>query len=293
MSESVAFLFPGQGRIPEMLPQESERVNRLLSVAEEHGLPLRRWIAEGKTSELQRTENAQPALFIDSQAREEELRTVGWSPDIVAGHSLGEYSALVCSGVLSALDGLRAVIERGQAMRGIAGTMAAILKLDLATVETLCREVGPDVCVANHNGPTQVVVSGEPDSVEQLSRKAEEAGGRSIALRVSGPFHSPLMGPAQAAIEPLLRRTEFTEPGLPVISSVTAAVERDPERLREILCRQITSPVRWHDVIRRLEELDIVIAIEVGSGDVLTRLGHRTGMGIRFMTCEEAIHERV
>jgi len=293
MSGSVAFLYPGQGRIPDALPPPSDRVDSLFDLAEGRGLPLRRWISEGQTEALGLTENAQPALFIDSTAREEALRAVGRRPDVVAGHSLGEYCALVGSGVLRPLDGLEAVIERGRTMSGIDGTMAAILKLDLDTVESLCGEVGPGVCIANHNGPTQIVVSGEPASVEALSRRAEEAGGRSIPLRVSGPFHSPLMAPAQDELEPFLRRLDFAPPEVPVVSSVTATIERDPEALREILCRQITAPVRWFEAIRRLKELDVTTAVEVGAGGVLTKLGARMGTRIRFMTYEEAIDERV
>ena len=293
MSGSVAFLYPGQGRIPEALPPPSDRVDSLFDLAEGRDLPLRRWISEGETEALGRTENAQPALFIDSIAREEALRAAGRRPNVVAGHSLGEYCALVSSGVLRPLDGLEAVIERGRTMSGIDGAMAAILKLDLDAVESLCGEVGPGVCVANHNGPTQIVVSGEPASVEALSRRAEEAGGRSIALRVSGPFHSPLMAPAQDELEPFLRRLDFAPPEVPVVSSVTATVERDPEALREILCRQITARVRWFDAIRRLEDLGVTTAVEVGAGDVLTKLGARMGTRIRFLTYEEAIDERV
>ncbi len=293
MSHSIAFLFPGQGRIPEALPPQSGQIDRLLTLAEERGLPLRTWIAEGRAEILGRTENAQPALFIDSLACEENLRAAGWIPDVVAGHSLGEYSVLVSSGVLGALDGLSAVIERGRAMSGIDGAMAAILKLEIDAVQSLCAEVGPGVCIANHNGPTQIVVSGEPASVEELSRRAEEIGGTSIALQLSGPFHPPLMHPAQDALAPCLRRLEFAAPEVPVISSVTATVHRDPEQLRETLCRQITARVRWLDVIHRLEELGVAVAVEVGSGDVLTRLGSRMPTGIRFMTYEEAIDERV
>ena len=292
MSLSLAFLFPGQGRIPEALPR-SAQADSLFDRAEGRGFPLRKWILEGRADALGLTENAQPALFIDSIARQEALLAAGWCPDVVAGHSLGEYCALVSSGALQPTDALEAVIERGRAMGGIGGTMAAILKLDLETVESLCAEVGPGVCVANHNGPTQVVVSGTAASVDALSHRAEEAGGRSIALKVSGAFHSPLMLPAQQELEPLLRRIHFAPPEVAMVSSVTANVERDPETLREILCRQITARVRWFDVIRRLEELGAATAVEVGAGDVLTRLGIRMGTRIRFMTYEEAIHERV
>ncbi len=292
MNDSIAFLFPGQGRLPDGLPPGSSRVDALFDLAEDRGLPLRAWIEQGRDDLLGQTENAQPTLFIDSLARDEQLRSAGWVPAIVAGHSLGEYSALASACALEPLDGLRAVIERGRAMSGVSGTMAAILKLDLETVESLCAEVGPGVCVANHNGPTQIVVSGEPSSVEDLGRRAEAAGGRSIALKVSGPFHSPLMNPAQDALEPLLRRVAFAEPTTPVVSAVTASIERTAETLRETLCRQITARVRWYDVIRQLEGFGVTTAIEAGSSDVLTKLGSRMPTEIRFMTYEEAIDER-
>ncbi len=292
MSHSIAFLFPGQGRVPDVLPPGSPRVDRLFALAEERGLPLRGWIEEGRADLLGQTVNAQPALFIDSLAREEALRTSGWTPTAVAGHSLGEYGALVSAGVLDALDGLGAVVERGRAMSGVEGTMAAVLKLDLDAVEALCEDVGPGVCVANHNGPTQIVVSGDRAAVEDLTRRAEEHGARCIPLQVSGPFHSPLMRPAEAALEPLLRGLAFAAPLIPVVSSVTATAQTNPEGLRETLCGQITARVRWLDVIRRLEELGVAVAVEVGSGDVLTRLGRRMPTEIQFKTYEEAIDGR-
>jgi len=292
MSQSIAFIFPGQGRIPDALPPESKRVASLLDRAEEHGLALRTWIAEGRRDLLEQTENAQPALFLDSQARDEQLRDVGWAPQAVAGHSLGEYGALVCSGVLTPIDALEAVIARGRAMRGVEGTMSAILKLELGVVEELCREIGDGVCIANHNGPTQVVVSGEAGAVGTLAEKAQTLGGRSIPLQVSGPFHSPFMLPAQGELEPTLRALAFMPPSIAMVSSVTATQLEAPGELKETLCRQITSPVRWVDTITRLEALGISTAIEVGSGDVLTRLGRRMSTRLRFMTYEEAIDER-
>jgi len=292
MARSIAFLFPGQGKIPRALPPLGERAERLYDRAEARGLPLRVWIDERRADLLEQTANAQPALLVDSLARDAALRAANWIPSVVAGHSLGEYCALVSAGVLDPLDGLCAVIERGRAMRNAAGTMAAIVKLHLEAVEAICDDVGPGVCVANHNGPTQVVVSGERTSVEDLCRRAERLGARSIPLQVSGPFHSPLMRPAEVALEPFLRHLRFLTPEIPVVSSVTATDSRDPEALREILCRQITARVRWFDVIRRLEEMNVDVAVEVGAGDVLTRLGRRSATGIRFVTYEEAIDEQ-
>jgi len=292
MSPSIAYLFPGQGRIPDALPPASERIDRLLAVAEEHGLSLRAWIEGGRDELLALTANAQPALFIDSLGREEALQAAGWAPSVAAGHSLGEYGALVCSGVLDAGDALGAVIERGRAMSGVDGTMAAILKLDVETIEALCEQVGPGVCVANHNGPTQVVVSGDRAAVEDLAERAANLGARAIPLHVSGPFHSPAMRPAETTLEPTLRALAFRTPTVPVVSSVTAIAEEDPQTLREILCSQITARVRWLDVIRRLETLGVTVAVEVGSGDVLTRLGRRMPTKIRFLTFEEATDGR-
>ncbi len=291
MPQTIAFLFPGQGKTPKSMLPESKRISGLLDMAGAQGCALRQWIAEARTDLLVRTENAQPALLVDSLAREELLRQAGWSPSFVAGHSLGEYAALVSSGALSAIDGLRAVMERGQAMCGVEGTMAAVLKLDIDAVASLCTEIGSGVCIANHNSPTQIVISGEADAVKELTRRAEEMGGRSIALQVSGPFHSPLMRPAQDALEPFLRQLDFHAPTIPIVSGVTGTVERDPEQLRGILCRQITAQVRWVDVIHRLSYLGVDVAVEAGSGDVLTRMGQRMQTEIRFMTYEEAIDE--
>jgi [acyl-carrier-protein] S-malonyltransferase len=292
MSPSIAYLFPGQGRIPDALPPASERVDRLLAVAEEHGLSLRGWIEDGRDELLALTANAQPALLIDSLGREQALQAAGWIPSAVAGHSLGEYGALVCAGVLDAGDALGAVIERGRAMSGVEGTMAAILKLDVETIEALCEQVGPSVCVANHNGPTQVVVSGDRAAVKDLAERAADLGARAVPLQVSGPFHSPAMRPAQVALEPTLRALAFRVPKVPVVSSVTATAEEDPETLREILCGQITARVRWVDAIRQLEALGVTVAVEVGSGDVLTRLGRRMATKVRFLTFEEAVDGR-
>jgi [acyl-carrier-protein] S-malonyltransferase len=293
VSEPIAFLFPGQGRIPRRLPPQSERADRLFALAQERGLPLRAWILEGRSDRLRRTENAQPALFIDSLAREEALRAAGVQPAAVAGHSLGEYTALVSSGALDALDGLDVVIARGRAMNAIDGAMAAILDLDVARVESLCQRVGPSVCVANENAPRQIVVSGDRESVEALAERAEAIGGRAIALDVSGPFHSPMMAGAERSLEPLLRRLAFAAPEIPVVSGVSGTETAEPEALREILCRQMTARVRWVDVIGRLEELGVSIAVEVGSGEILTRLGRRMPTRIRFITYEEAVDGRI
>lgn len=293
MGRIVAFLFPGQGRVPEELPPRSELSDRLYAAAGRAGLPLREWILEGATARLSATEAAQPALLIDSLARAVALQGIGVAANFVAGHSLGEYAALASVGVLAPADALKIVIERGRLMDGVSGTMAAIVKLDLDTVRTLCEKDGPNVSVANHNGPAQVVVSGRDDAVRRVMAQATEQGGRAIPLTVSGPFHSRFMQPAQAALNRAVEQTPFRVPSVPVVSGVSGRVERDPFELKELLQRQMTACVRWVDVVRRLEECGATLAIEVGVGDVLTGLGKRISNSIRFVTYKEALDDKL
>jgi len=291
MPSKVAFLFPGQGRIPEALPSNIHQFSELLGLALDAGLLLEDWLGSGQTDRLALTDAAQPALLLDSLSRELLLRESGWRLDCVAGHSLGEYAALVSAGALDPTDAMRAVIERGRLMNQVRGTMAAILKLDLETVAQLCSET--DAVVANHNAPTQIIISGPDDAVKDVMLQAEAAGGRSIPLNVSGPFHSPLMQPAQQTLSHLLQTLDFAAPTIPIISGVSGCAESEAKTLKELLRRQITAIVRWVDVSNELERLEVDTAIEVGSGDVLTRLGRRSDSSIRFLTFEEAMNERL
>jgi len=291
MPSNVAFLFPGQGRIPEALPSNTRQFSHLLDLAHSAGLLLEDWIAAGQADRLAQTDAAQPALLLDSLSREQMLRAAGWNPACVAGHSLGEYAALVSVGVLDPTDAMRAVIERGRLMNQVRGTMAAILKLDLDAVAGLCT--GTEAVVANHNAITQIIISGPDEAVQDVMARAEAAGGRSIPLNVSGPFHSPLMRPAQETLSHLLRTLDFADPAVPVISGVSGHVEDEAEALKALLVRQITSSVHWVDVSNELEQLQVKTAVEVGSGDTLTRLGRRSDSSIRFLTFEEAIDEQL
>jgi [acyl-carrier-protein] S-malonyltransferase len=282
VDRNVAFLFPGQGRSLEDLPPPSADIDRLYARACERGLSLKQWILNGETNRLSRTDAMQPALLIDGLGRTAALRSVG--------HSLGEYTALTCADVVSARDALEIVIERGRLMQGIAGKMTAILKLDLETVRVLCEDTDSDVTIANHNGPLQVVVSGKEEPVRRLVTAAERAGGRAIPLRVSGPFHSPYMSPAQDALAPIIARTRFSPPSTPVVSGVSGEIEREAERLKMLMLRQMTACVRWVDVIRRMEEANVTHAVEVGSGETLTGMGKRITTKIEFVPYEEALH---
>jgi len=292
MTRNVAFLFPGQGGLPDRLPPLTTEIEELFDIAASRGLPIRAWIEGGDTERLFPTDVAQPAILIDSVARDGALRRAGFTPPLVAGHSLGEFAALVSAGVLDAEDALALVIERGACMaQATGGAMAAIVKLDLETVQRLCRDVGPDVVVANHNGTHQVVVSGTEASVAAVSAAAVAAGGRGIPLKVSGAFHSPFMADARDALAERIDRTAFREPSVPLVCSVSGQVERDPERIRSLVRDQMTACVRWVDVMKRLVEEGISEAIEAGSGNVLTGLGRRFTEAVRFLTYEEAINE--
>lgn len=289
MSCKAAFLFPGQGRIPDALPSNIHQFSHLIDLAYDAGILLEEWIESRQTDRLAQTDAAQPALLLDSLCRRQLLEEGGWKPDCVAGHSLGEYAALVSAGVLGSSQAMRAVIERGRLMNEVPGTMAAILKLDLETVERMCADT--EAVVANHNAHTQIVISGPDEAVQTVMLKADEAGGRSIPLNVSGPFHSPLMLPAQEALSLLLQTLDFAAPTIPVVSGVSGHAE-DADMLKQLLCEQMTAVVCWVDVLCELERLKIDTAIEVGSGDVLTRLGRRSDSSIHFLTFKEAIHEK-
>lgn len=259
----------------------------MFDVARSHGLKLKEWIVENDVDQLSQTQVAQPTILIDGVARDRALRAAGLAPVLVAGHSLGEYSALVSAGALAPTDALDLVVERGRLMSTAVGGMAAIVKLELNAVRALCLDAGPDVVVANHNGHHQVVVSGAGASVDRVIEAAERAGGRGIRLRVSGPFHSPFMEPARIALAGIIDEAPFRAPSVPVVCGVSGHVETDAGRLRELMRSQMTACVRWVDVIDRLLEAGVSHAVEVGSGNVLTGLGKRITDRITFVTYEE------
>jgi len=285
----IAFLFPGQGRTPAGPPPPSAIVEELFDLSASCGIPLREWFADRSGEGFKETRTAQPALFIDSIGREVEIRGQGITPVCVAGHSLGEYPALVSAGVIAASDALSIVIERGRLMEGIEGGMMAIVGLDLDQVKALCTEAAEDVTIANHNGPTQIVIAGSKEGLSEVAARAGRAGGRGIPLQVSGPFHSPAMRPAEEGLAPFIEQTRFSPPLIPLASGVSGRIERDPGRLKYLMKKQITSYVRWVDVIDRLKEIGVTHAIEVGSGEVLTRLGRRITEDIEFLSYEEVL----
>ena len=293
MPDAFAFLFPGQGQLPSDVPTLSPELARLYETVEAQGMRIRDWIAGGDLAHLSATEVAQPAVLLDSLARCDALRRRGVEACAVAGHSLGEYAALVAAGVLSAASALALVTRRGRLMAGVPGGMAALLKLDLETVTHICAAGGGRLVIANHNGPAQFVVSGPLDALADVEQRAVECGGRAVRLAVSGPFHSPFMRPAEESLAPFIAETPFAAPRIPFVSSVSGRVEADAEAVRRLLATQITSAVRWTDVVRTLADLGVTDAIEVGAGNVLTQLGKRTESAIRFYSFEEVFHAGV
>ncbi|MNB95530.1 Malonyl CoA-acyl carrier protein transacylase [compost metagenome] len=281
----IAFVFPGQGAqavgmgrdVYEALPHSRavfEKGDEVL------GFSLSQLIFEGPDSDLKQTVNTQPALLTASVAYLEALRDQGMKPDYVAGHSLGEYSALVAAGVLSYEDAVRLVRLRGrfmeEAVPGGQGAMAAVLGAERDALAELCRSVSEEsgvVELANVNCPGQIVVSGSQAGVNGVVQRVKEAGGkRAIPLEVSGPFHSSMMKAAADRLADELKSVAFNAPAVPVIVNVTAAPVTDPEEIRELLVRQVYSPVLWQDSIEWLIADGVDTFVEIGSGSVLAGL---------------------
>ena len=283
-----AFLFPGQGSqavgMARDLYEQHESVRQRFAEAEEVlGFALSALCFAGPAEQLAQTNVTQPAVFVHSVAASELLAAAGLQPVAVAGHSLGEYSALVAAGVLSFAEALTLVSTRGRLMqeagREWPGTMGAVIGLDDDHVAALCQQAAEAgiVVPANFNAPGQVVVSGERAGVARVSELASQAGARRVvALAVSGAFHSPLMASAAVEMESLLQAVPFARPRVPVLTNVSAAPVEDPEKLRLHLIHQITDPVRWSATVERLAAMGVTDAFEVGPGAVLRGLVRRT-----------------
>ena len=280
----IAYVFPGQGSqyvgMGKALAETFPICRDTFEQADEAlGEPLSRLCFEGPSAELALTANTQPAVLAVSVAAQRLLASRGLQAGLLAGHSLGEYSAHVAAGTLSFADALRTVRRRGRYMQEAvpvgAGAMAAVLGLDAALVTQACEEAarGEVVSPANLNAPGQVVIAGAHDAVARAGARARELGARRVLpLPVSAPFHCSLMRPAQARLEPELRALVVSHPAVPVIANVDAEPKRDAAAAIDALVEQVSAPVRWEAVVRRLASCGARAYVEVGPGTVLAGL---------------------
>lgn len=279
----TAYIFPGQGsQYPGMakdLYENSMEAREMLERANEIlGFRITDIMFEGTEEDLKRTDVTQPAIFLHSVVMAKT--DPDFRPDMVAGHSLGEFSALVAAGALSFEDGLRLVAVRANAMQKACeqnpGSMAAVLMLPEETVESICEECSKEggvVVAANYNCDGQIVISGDKETVEKACAKMKEAGARrALPLPVGGAFHSPLMESARAELAEGIGKTQFKQPVCPVYQNVTALPVSDPEQIRINLLAQLTSPVKWTQTVKNMHADGAGNFIETGPGKVLQGL---------------------
>jgi [acyl-carrier-protein] S-malonyltransferase len=290
----LAFIFPGQGSqaagmgkaLHDAFP-EARAVFDAVDAA--LGEKLSTLCFEGPDEALKLTANTQPSILTVSAAAAAVLAARGIRPDLVAGHSLGEYSALVAAGALSAADAARSVRARGTFMQEAVpagqGAMSAVLGLDPDRVRAVCEAVqsstGKVVSPANYNEPSQTVIAGDASAVAEAGLKLKEAGAkRVLPLPVSAPFHCALMAPVKARLEPVLRALAWAEPSAPVVTNVEARPNRDAGRIVPLLVEQVTAPVRWIEIVQELARQGVTRVVEVGPGTVLGGLVRRIEKGV-------------
>ncbi len=303
----IAFIFPGQGSqyvgmgvdVAEQYPAVAVVVEQADAVLD---IELSRLMREGPAAELTATEVAQPALLTHSVAVLRVLEAQGLQPDVVAGHSLGEYSALVAAGALDFESALQLVRHRGELMaadgRRVGGTMAAIIGLDREKVEAVVEKAGSGqvLVVANYNCPGQVVVSGAVSAVQRACELAKERGAKgSIALNVSGAFHSPLMTGTAERFGECLHQAGISDARVPIVSNVDATARSDASGIVQALARQINHSVRWEESVRKMMDMGAEVFVEVGPRRVLSKMIRRIDDTVEAMDTSdgEAIEEVV
>ncbi len=282
-----AFLFPGQGSQYSGMGKDFSAYKHASEVFKKAEEVLKFDIAEimdGDEETLKLTENAQPAIYTASYIAYLEMLDKGIHPDIAAGHSLGEYTAFAAAGVYDFETGLYIVRKRGefisQALEPGKGTMAAIIGLPFDVVEDVVSSID-GVWPANYNDPTQIVISGLKEAVHEAMEVLKEKGAKKVVeLKVSGPFHTPLIEKAAEKMEELLSQIKFHKPKIPVVLNVTARESTDPEEMKRMLIEQIVKPVKWVQSIERMKELGVDEYFEVGPKTVLKGLGRRAGIKV-------------
>jgi [acyl-carrier-protein] S-malonyltransferase len=288
----IAFCFPGQGSqdvgMGRAMAEEFPAARDVYDEASEAvGFDVAKLCFEGSLEELTRTELQQPALVATSIACLRAVKTLGIGPDYVIGHSVGEYSALAAADAIGTGDAVALVRERGEAMAEAArenpGAMAAILGIDDAVVEELCRSID-GVWPANYNCPGQIVVSGESSAVDRLIEQASALGARKVVkLRISGAFHSPLVARAAERLKPAIAKATWQNPSPPFMSTVTAKLE-DAQRIGNLLVEQLTAPVKFTQAVRGLVRDGVGMFVEIGPGQVLSGLLRRCDRSLRTIS---------
>jgi [acyl-carrier-protein] S-malonyltransferase len=295
----IAFVFPGQGaQYPSMGREISEKFPVARTAFDEADsaldAPISRLCFEGTEDELKLTENTQPAILATSVAVFRVLEEKGVRPDFVAGHSLGEYSALVAAGAMKLNEAAPLVRRRGRYMQeavpvGV-GAMAAVLGLDLRAVQGVCEQASQKqvVAPANLNSPGQVVIAGHREAVERAVNLAKEAGAkRAILLQVSAPFHCSLLKPAEDRLSPDLDNCSFSELKYPLVTNVDARPIRTAAEARDALKRQVSRPVLWHETIQLLLDEGVRTFVEVGPGKVLLGLIRSIDKSVKMLNAED------
>lgn len=298
-SSNLAFIFPGQGSqsvgMGRDLAKHHPAAAKVLESADAAlGFSLSQICFEGPEEALKDTANAQPAIVAASIAAYEAFRAAGGpQADMMAGHSLGEYSALIAAGAMNAATGIRLVRKRGELMaeagRKRGGAMAAVLGLENEILKRICDDDSGTVGVANLNSPGQAVISGETDAVERVSAAAKEAGAkRVVSLPVSGAFHSPLVQEAADGMAGILAQAPMSAPGVPVYANVTARPVEDGYALKDLLTEQIVSQVRWEETVRNMIADRARTFVELGPGKVLSGLVRRIDDSVTVYNVEDS-----
>jgi [acyl-carrier-protein] S-malonyltransferase len=296
----TAFVFPGQGSQAAGMGKDlAEKFAVARQVFEEAddalGFAISSLCFDGPAEDLQLTENTQPAILTVSVAAFRAMQEAGIAaPAFVAGHSLGEYSALVAAGALSLSDAVRTVRARGRYMQEAVpvgtGAMAAVLGAELSEIERVCVEArGDQVCsIANLNSPNQAVIAGNTEAVDRAVELLSGVAKRVIKLKVSAPFHCALMKPAQDRLATDLDALSFNEPAIPVVTNVDARATTAPDELRDALVRQVSAPVRWVEAMQLLMSHGVDTFVEAGPGKVLSGLMRQISRDVKMLNVEDA-----
>ena len=296
----MAIVFPGQGsQAPGMGKDLAETFAVARQVFEEAddalGFAISRLCFDGPAEDLQLTENTQPAILTVSVAAFRAMLAAGIeAPAFVAGHSLGEYSALVAAGALSLSDAVRTVRARGRYMQEAVpvgtGAMAAVIGGELEAIERICAEArGDQVCsIANLNSPGQVVIAGNTEAVDRAVELLSGVARKVVKLKVSAPFHCALMKPAQDRLAPDLAALNFRAPAMPVVTNVDARATTAPDELRDALVRQVSAPVRWVESMQLLMSHGVDTFVEAGPGKVLSGLMRQISRDVKMLNVEDA-----